>query len=330
MSLYFGISSTIIGDIHIDNTVTTHYKGFQVSIFDENGTYRISFIKRVNSDSPLKIKYSGNTNNLQPVVPDESAYAEYLDLLKHFEALGGFNYGIREVNYRETLQLTWYIGGAEFQNLEPILSFSKLYPKPKLKQFTQSNLSSIFLLHKIIPEGIIPYNFFREASEYLNRGEFRQAYLQYYLILEYCFSNGKTSLKQQIDAFLHNNDFILALLQTIKCFHDNDKASYDALYDEVIKLDAQKNQSITNYTPVFSIETITRLLYDTRGRLAHGTGRVKPYIFNEALLRNITHFISSMCFSVCGNMQVYASAFTQKKDEYVNNNISQLKECLNL
>lgn len=330
MSLYFGITTTIIGSFHIDQTVTTHYKGFQVSIFEENGTYKISFIKRVTRDSPLQIKYRGKANDLKPVVPDESDYADYLDLLKHFEALGGFNYGIRQVDYRETLQLTWYIGGDVFQNLEPILSFSKVYPKPKLKRFTQSNLSSIFLLHKIIPEGIIPYNFFREASEYYNRDEFRQAYLHYYLILEYCFSNGKTALKQQIDAFLNNNDFILALLQTIKCFYDNDKPSYDAFYDEVIKLDAQKNQSIKDYIPVFSIETITRLLYDTRGRLAHGTGRVKPYIFNEALLQNTTRFISSMCFSVCGNMQVYASAFTQKKDEYVSNNISKLRKYLNL
>jgi len=330
MSLYFGITATIIGNIHIEQTVTTHYKGFQVSIFEENGTYKISFIKRVTIDSPLQIKYRGSMNDLQPAAPDESTYADYLDLLKHVEALGSFNYGIREINYKETLQLTWYIGGEVFQDLEPILSLSKHYPKPQLKQFTQSNLSSIFLLHKIIPEGIIPYNFFREASEYYNRDEFRQAYLHYYLILEYCFSDGKTSQQQQIDAFLSNNDFILALLQTIKCFYDNDRPSYDVLYNDVLKLDNQKNQSKKGYSPIFSLYTITRLLYDTRGRLAHGTGRVKPYIFNEVLLRNTTHFIRSMCFSICGNMQVYASAFTKRKNEYVNNNISELKKYLNL
>lgn len=42
MSLYFGISATIIGDIHIQ-TVTTHYKGFKVSIFDEIRSLRYSY-----------------------------------------------------------------------------------------------------------------------------------------------------------------------------------------------------------------------------------------------------------------------------------------------
>ncbi len=330
MSLYFGITATIIGDIIIEQRVTTQYNGFQVSIFDDNGVYKISFIKRVAPNSPLQIKYRGKMNNLQPVVPDESAYMEYIDLLKHFEALGGFHYGIRKINYTETLELTWYIGGDIFQNLEPILSFSKKRRENKLKKFTQSELSSIFLLHRIIPEGIIPYNFFREASEYYNRQEYRQAYLNYYLILEYCFSNGKTGQEQQIKAFLNNNDYILALLQTIKCFYDNDKPSYDVLYTDTIQLDTQKNQTKKDHVPEFSIKSITRLLYDTRGRLAHGKGRVEPYIFNEALLINITRFISNMCFSVCGNMQVYASAFTQRKDEYVKNNIEELKKYLKL
>lgn len=330
MSLYFGITTTIIGDIYIEQRVTTHYRGFQVSIFDDDGVYKISFIKRVTEKSPLQLKYRGKINNLQPVVPEESAYIDYIELLKHFEALGGFHYGIRKINYTETLELTWYIGGAVFQNLEPILSFSKKSHKKKLKRFTQSNLSDIFLLHKIIPEGIIPYNFFREASEYYNRQEFRQAYLHYYLILEYCFSNGKTSQDMQIKAFLNNNDYILALLQTVKCFYDNDKQSYQILYSDVVQLDKEKHQTKPDYIPEFSIKSITRLLYDTRGRLAHGKGRVEPYIFNENLLINITRFISNLCFSVCGNMQVYASAFTQRKDEYVRNNISELRKYLNL
>ena len=53
-----------------------------------------SLIKLVTKDNSLKIKYKGKIDNLSPVVPEEADYAEYIDLLKHFEALGGFNYGI--------------------------------------------------------------------------------------------------------------------------------------------------------------------------------------------------------------------------------------------
>lgn len=330
MCLYFGIKAHIIGDFVLTKPISTHYSGFQVSIFIEDDFYKISLIKQVSKDNSLKIKYKGKIDNLTPVAPEEADYAEYIDLLKHFEALGGFNYGIKKILYRETLELIWYIGDEIFQNLKPILSFENIIPQPKKKILSASNLSSIFLLHKIIPNGIIPYNFYREASEYQNNEEYRQAYLHYYMILEYCFANGKSGQNEQIKSFLNNTDYLLALLQTIKHFKEHDNDNYNILYNDVLELDKQKNQNKKDFVPNFTIQTITRLLYDYRGRLAHGLGRVIPYIFNERKLCTITLFLGSVYQSVCGNMQVYSSALTSKKEEDVSKHILELKDKLKI
>ncbi len=331
MCLYFGVTANILGDFILRKPICTHYNGFQVTIFFEDGFYKISLIKRVSTDNSLKIKYHGDLTKLKPVAPQESDYVEYIDLLKHFEALGGFNYGIKKIDYREKLELSWYIGKEIFQDLKCILSFSQKYKLPKKKVLSESNLSSIFLIKKYIPEALIPYNFYREASEYMNQEEYRQAYLHYYMILEYCFADGKTGQNEQIKAFLGNPNYILALLQTIKLFKsDSNKDLFEMFYTEVIELDKIKNQNRINYVPNFSLQTITRLLYDYRGRLAHGLGRAIPYIFNQKSLHIVALFIGSISLLVCGNMQVYASVFTRKKQEYVNKYIDDLKLSLNL
>lgn len=319
--LYFGIKVNIVGDFCLKEPIISYTNGFQVSIFIEKGVYKISTIKLVGENDALKIKYTINTEKTNYVVPDESAYKDYIQLLQHIEALGGFNYGIKKILYQDTIEICWYLGNPFFQDLEPILSLFKQKKEHQKKILSQSNLSSILLLNKIIPEAVIPYNFYREANRYMDIQAYREAYLHFYMLLEFCFAEGKTGIGSQVDSFVQNEDYVLGLLQTIKLFKDNNISDFEVIYNETIALDKTK---------LFTIKSITRLLYDYRGRLAHGTSRSKPYIFNDAALKPITVFIGSLCLSVCGNMQVYASAFTNKKETYVKNNIDELKKSLSI
>lgn len=319
--IYFGIKAIVIGDFVLSEPIKSYHKGFEVSLFIDKGSYIISVIKPIPENSPLQIHYKISGEESRPIIPNESAFKEYIELLQHIEAIGGFNYGISKILYNEMLEISWYSGESVFQNLHPIISASKRINQSKKKIISQSNLSSILLLNKILPDSIIPYNYFREANGYMQSESYRQAYIHFYMLLEFCFSKGATDKNKQVADFTSNSDFVLALLQTVRLFKDQNSTHYEHVYSKVIEND--KNR-------VFNVKSITRLLFDYRGKLAHGIKRSMPYVFNEALLKPITLFISSVCFFVCGNMQVYCMSSKQFREERILQLVSELKASLKI
>lgn len=94
--LYFGLKASIKGSFSLASPIKTFSNGFQISVFLENGIYKISIIKRVPSDSPLLLRYKISDREAIPIVPEESAYGEYIENLQRVEAIGGFHYGIEK------------------------------------------------------------------------------------------------------------------------------------------------------------------------------------------------------------------------------------------
>lgn len=177
--MFFGVKALIIGDFALKEPIFTHSNGFKIFIFFEDGGYKISVIKPIPEKSPLQIHYKISGEFTGSTAPDEKAYADYIRLLQDIEALGGLNYGITKIFYRETLELSWYSGKEVFQDLKVICSLKKQYNAPKKKILSQSNLSSIVFLNKQIPNAKVPYTYYREANGFLQNQEYRLAYLPF-------------------------------------------------------------------------------------------------------------------------------------------------------
>lgn len=312
--LYFGLKATIKGSFSLASPIKTFSNGFQISVFIENGIYKITIIKRVPSDSPLLLRYKISDGKVIPIVPEESAYGEYIENLQRVEAIGGFHYGIEKILYRDTLELQWYWGDDIFENLEVCLSFKKEYKRQQGKVLSESNLSSIVLLNKLIPDAIVPYNYFREANGFLNDEDYRLAYLHFFMMLEYCFSNGKYHEREQIKEYEKNDDLSLAVLLAVKLIRENSDTALEGLLLE-----------ITNRYKVVSLNSIYKYLFFYRGMLAHGSKISAQYIYNNGPLKRVTLFISEICFLICGNMQVYSMSSDKSKKERIRQRISQLK-----
>ncbi len=319
MSIYFGVKAVILGDFVLKNPICSYSSGYQVSIFIEEGTYKISLIKIVPNESPLQIRYTIRDDSSDPITPDESVYQDYIKQLQQIEALGGFHYGITKILYRETLELTWYTGKDVFQDLSIICSIKKQYKSPKKKFLSQSNLSSILLLKRLIPDALIPYNYFREANEYLNNEQYRQAYLHFYMLLEFCFSNGKTRQNDQVAEFEKNIELRFAMLDTLNTFNKQYNEAYNWIQSKII----------ADYK-VFSLTNILKLLFAYRGRLAHGIKRSAEYVFDDRSLHHITVFIGQVCFMICGNMQVYCMSSKEFTEKRLAERISNIKNELGL
>ena len=291
--IYFGIKARIIGDFVLKEPIFTHSNGYQISIFIEESQYKISVIKSVPDKSPLQIHYKISEEYTGPTAPDESCYADYIKLLQDIEALGGLNYGITKIFYKETLELCWYSGKDVFQDLKIICSLEKQYNPPKKRLLSQSNLSSILFLNKQIPNAKVPYTYYREANGFLQNQEYRLAYLHFFMLLEFCYTT-HTKEKEVVSDFCGSIDLNLALLSSLQSVKEHSKDIYDWIVESV----AKQFQS-------FGLRTLYRFLFSYRGKLAHGTKRSSPFLFKEDDLRNVTIFIGHVCLIACGNMQVY-------------------------
>lgn len=312
--LYFGVKASVIGDFCLKAPIITRTQGFQTTIFIEDGCYKIMLIKRVGNNDALKLENVCKGNSVT-VLPEETAYLDYIRLLQRIEAIGGFNYGIRKILYQNTLEIFWCFGDRQFGDLITVLSAKKQYDQPKRKLLSQTNLSSIILLQRIMPDAIIPYNFYREGVNYLNRAEYRLAYLHFYMILEYCFiKDNNYSKKNESDKFENNLEVEFAILHTIKLYRDDSSTQYNWLV-----------QTIKKRYKTFTLRNIVYFLFNCRGEIAHGTQKAGHYSFNESELANITNFIHQLCITICGNMQVYCEVFTKSKNKRLSERRDVLK-----
>ena len=291
--MYFGVKALIIGDFVLNEPIFTHTNGFKIFIFLEDGGYKISVIKLIPEKSPLQLHYKISGEYKGPIAPDEKAYADYIKLLQDIESLGGLNYGISKIFYRETLELCWYSGKDVFQDLKIICSLKKQYNPPQKRILSQSNLSSILFLNKQIPDAKVPYTYYREANGFLQNQEYRLAYLHFFMLLEFCYTT-HTKEKEVVSDFCGSIDLNLALLSSLQSVKDHSKDIYDWIVE-----------SVTKQFQSYSIRTLYRFLFSYRGKLAHGSKKSSPFLFKEDDLRNITIFIGHVCLIACGNMQVY-------------------------
>jgi len=314
--LYFGLKAEIEGYFFLKEPIVTHSKGFQISIFSEGEVYKISLIKNIENNDALKYKYDKKSNLL--TIPDDKDMIEYIQLFQNIESIGGYNYGIKKIRYQDALEFVWYEGNQFFQNLEPILSAKRKFTAPRKKILSQNNLSSVLLLERVMPDAKVPYNFYREASNFYDKHEYRLAYLHYYMILEYCFIKGNNfSEVTQISQYENNIDVVFAILDTLKMYRDRDIAQFNWL-----------TKIVKDRFGSFSLKNILKFLFRYRGEIAHGTKKAGQYLTDERELTNITSFIHLIALTICGNMQVYCEAFTKCKNARLSQRIEDLKKDL--
>lgn len=316
---YFGLKAVIMGDFVLREPIKEYNNGFEISLFIEDDVYKISIIKQIAKDNPLSLKYSESSGVADNIVPDESNYRDYIQQLQLVESIGGYHYNISKIYYKETLEFMWLSGEEVFKNLKLIFSIQKKYKPPQKKLLSQSNLSSIMLLSRIIPDASTPYNYFREANNYFQNREYRLAYLHFYMIIEYCFANSKFEQKAQIREYMQSIELCFAVLDSLATIKDVTPLQYNRLETDV------KNK----YT-LFTLKNVYKYIYQQRGILAHGSSRSAKYVFNEDDLHNITVFISQICLYVCGNMQVYCMSSTESKRKRLQEKCEILKSKLGI
>ena len=132
-------------------------------------------------------------------------------------------------------------------------------------------------------------------------------------------AKGKFSGEQKQN-FKKSNMLKYAVLSTISMIKER---NYD-LYLEI-------KQECTDKHKELNFDSLIDIMYCYRGELSHATKRA-VYEEKQELVKPITLFISSVCFSVCGNIKVYCDKFVSEdtRKRRVNDHIQELEKRLGL
>lgn len=163
-------------------------------MYIENGTYMLSVSKKISIEHSDLVELSRNGEKASFTMNiDKYLDSRMLDIFRNIEVYGGFQHGVMKVYYNEYLDLLWI----DKAKNEVLFSMRKSLSKQRKVLITSDNFSRLMLDKTFIPEAKVPYNFFREANSYLDKLDYISAYIHFYMILEYCFAEGKFSAEQK-------------------------------------------------------------------------------------------------------------------------------------
>lgn len=310
------ICAQIDGKFLIDNKVEAKIHPYDFEIFEREKKYFISITKPVQDyqEYAPKVYLKESVPHIEATNP--LIYKDMEEWLFYIEAMGAFNFEVSKIHTDE-LEVNWIPETDDEKEIISISSLKRNREKPIANKVLRNiNLSNLLIYRRMLPDAHIPFNYYRQAKNFFDNDNYYFAFINYFMMLEFCFAEGKFHKRKMIESFKKYDLLRLCVLSAISMLKekDNDARNYKWLVDECKRLEKK-----VNYDGVIYI------LIEYRGLLSHASERSKKYLFNDSKLRPLAFIISMICFLLCGYMQVYSCSTEDSKRELMNKRISELE-----
>lgn len=310
------ITAEIKGDIVLQNNLSAQFYIYTFEAFKKDDTYCLSIEKNV----PDYSKYipqvnKDKSNHIHINCTDGTIYKDMIDWFKKIEAFGSFNLGITNILYDEA-EITWIPESKDEENMLSITAHKTTRTKSYNHHISKSNLQDTLYYCKVLSENYIPFTYFRLGKTFFDKGEYYLSYINYFLMIEYLYANGKTKQDTMKMEFEKSDVLILSVLMAINAFPQND-SNIEWLKEECKNKDQDYN-----------VDGIIHVLIKKRGAIAHGNkNRSGKYRDNQELLRPITFILGLICQNICRCLQIFSNIQDEQKDRFIKDKIEEL-ECV--
>jgi len=230
-----------------------------------------------------------------------------IEWLQYIESMGAFNFGVENIDWDEP-KITWIPECEEEKGIMPLLSHQrKKDNQNKSKQLKESNLQNVVIYRRVLKDIYIPFTYFRQGREFFDKQSYYFAFINFFMMLEYCFANGKFK-KDAVLKELYSSGLLRKSVNSILKMISEEKAKrhFDWIMNECKK-----------YNKNYDVEGIIYLLVEYRGILSHAGGRSKQYLFKDEKLFSIAFLANMVCFMTCGNLQIYMFLSERQKEDYI-------------
>ncbi|MDD4636134.1 MAG: hypothetical protein PHV66_00770 [Bacteroidales bacterium] len=303
------IKAIIKGDFVLDKPVKAMFPPCECVIYEEKGTYYISIFKKIvdyRNYIPRYYTDSGNTISGFTVTKVE-IYEDMINLLQYIESMGAFNFGIHSISWDEP-QIIWIPQADEERGIMPILSHQKKYRRDSSSKILKdSNLMNLSIYREGLNGVYIPFTYYRQGRILFDLRQYYFAYINFFMMLEYCFANGKFKKDTMLREFTSCHILRQSIESTLKMIkEDTNKTHFEWL-----------KQECENRHKEVDVEGILYVLVEFRGLLSHATKLSEKYLFHSNELFSLALIISCICFYVCGHLQIGNCLFGKQKEEYL-------------
>lgn len=309
------ICAEIEGDFLLKDRVDAKLFPYDFSIFSKEGKRYISVSKPVNDYMEYAPKMYNKDRVLHIEATKSEIYKDMEEWLYYIEAMGAFNFEVSRIHIDE-LEVNWIYETEEEKGSIPITSLKRNRQERKAEKYvTNNNLSNIVIFRRMLPEAHIPFSYYRQAKAFFDNSNYYFAFINYFMMLEFCFADGKFQKKDVTNNFVKSNLLKLCVLTAISMIKANDRAGNYAW----LLAECQSRQKEVNY------EGIIYILVEYRGLLSHASERSKAYLFDDFKLRPLAFVTSMICFLLCGYIQVYSCSSEDSKNRMMLERINKLK-----
>jgi len=309
------ICAEIEGNFLLKDRVDAKLFPYDFSIFSKEGKRYISVSKPVNDYMEYAPKMYNKDRVLHIEATKSEIYKDMEEWLYYIEAMGAFNFEVSRIHIDE-LEVNWIYETEEEKGSIPITSLKRNRQERKAEKYvTNNNLSNIVIFRRMLPEAHIPFSYYRQAKAFFDNSNYYFAFINYFMMLEFCFADGKFQKKDVTNNFVKSNLLKLCILTAISMIKANDRAGNYAW----LLAECQSRQKEVNY------EGIIYILVEYRGLLSHASERSKAYLFDDFKLRPLAFVTSMICFLLCGYIQVYSCSSEDSKNRMMLERINKLK-----
>lgn len=307
------ITAEIIGDIVLQNNLSAKFYIYTFEVYKKDDSCFLSIDKNVPDYSKYLPQINKDkSNHIHISFTDGAIYKDMIDWLKRVEAFGSFNLGITNILYDEA-EITWIPESKDEENMLSITAHKTTRTKSYNHHISKSNLQDTLYYGKVLSDNYIPFTYFRLGKTFFDKGEYYLSYINYFLMIEFLYANGKTKQDNMKMEFEKSDVLVLSILMTIKTLPKKD-SNIKWLKEECKNKDQEYN-----------VDGIIHVLIKYRGAIAHGNkNRSGKYLDNQELLRPITFILGMICHNICGYLQIFSNIHDEQKDRFIKDKIVEL------
>lgn len=285
------IETEITGSFSIEKDMKVKQYPYKIDIrFDEDSSkFLISISKReINYSSYLpKIEIKDQVVNTIRY-PSQEFLQEQLKILQHIESFGSIDKNIERINW-QNCSIEWIPETVEERKLLPIKNYQKkMYYEFNHKVLTQDWLQSTIIHRRQLENLVLPLAFFREGANFFHKFQYQNSFINFYLMLEGFFSNGKHWKNEVIIADFINSEIMnYSIDSAIKYLEQTGGKHYEWLINMCKKYNKKPN-----------IEGVAHILVEQRGSLSHfslASSRKQKDAFADKEYESLAYLAMMIC-----------------------------------
>ena len=312
------LKSEVIATWVLTEPVTAKLYPYDFEIYQDKDKIWLKVTKPVKDYDEYLPKVFMKNGQVHLEIGKDDIFNDLLDWLQYIEVMGAFNIQIEHV-YWDRPSFCWIAETDEEHRKVPLTEYARIPNNGRQQmRLKSSNLSNIVIYRRQLEYLHIPFTYFKEGQRFFNNFNYYFAFINFFMMLEYCFADGKFKVAEVMKKFKESKLLQMCILE----FLTMNLAQANNVTTEALKKECRRRNK------EFDVDGLICLFVMLRGELSHASTKSESRYRDDNELRPFVVAISCICFLLCGHLQIYGFTSEKSKLEMIDKNIAKYSAML--